>query len=94
MNKQKKNKYFDKDEEQLIKSWEDVAVPSEIDKSELERYSKLFADARKKTEQISIRITKQDLLRLKARAAEEGVPYQTLLTSIIHKYTKGKLKSA
>lgn len=93
MNKQNKNKYFDKDEEQLIKSWEDVAVPSEIDKGELERYSKLFADARKKTEQISIRITKQDLLRLKARAAEEGVPYQTLLTSIIHKYTKGRLKS-
>ncbi len=93
MIKQNKSKYFNKDEEQLIKSWEDVAVPSEIDKDEISKYTKIFTDARKKTEQISIRITKQDLLRLKARAAEEGVPYQTLLTSIIHKYTKGKLKS-
>ena len=92
MNRQNKNKYYDKEEERLIKAWELVELPSKIDKKELEKYAKLFADARKKTEQISIRISKQDLLRLKARAAEEGVPYQSLITSIIRKYTKGKLE--
>ncbi|MGF7004856.1 hypothetical protein J2X50_000487 [Aminobacter sp. BE322] len=30
-----------------------------------------------------------DLARLKARAAEEGMPYQTLINSILHKYVEG-----
>ena len=93
MKRQDKKAYFDREEKELIKSWEGVGVPSEVDKKEVARYAKIFSNARKKTEQISIRITKQDLLRLKARAAEEGVPYQTLLTSVIHKYTKGTLEN-
>ncbi len=93
MNKQNKNKYFDKEEERLIKFWESVDLPEQAYEEEIKKYAKIFKDARKKTEQISIRINKQDLLRLKARAMEEGVPYQSLITSIIHKYTKGKLKA-
>ena len=37
-------------------------------------------------QRISISIPKRDLTRLKARAAEEGMPYQTLINSILHKY--------
>ncbi|MBU0582030.1 MAG: DNA-binding protein [Alphaproteobacteria bacterium] len=39
-----------------------------------------------KRERISISIPERDLARLKARAAEEGMPYQTLINSILHKY--------
>ncbi|MEX0953968.1 MAG: DNA-binding protein [Rhizobiaceae bacterium] len=39
-------------------------------------------------QRISISIPKRDLLRLKARAAEEGMPYQTLINSILHKYVE------
>jgi predicted DNA binding CopG/RHH family protein len=35
---------------------------------------------------VSLRIPKGDLTRLKARALQEGIPYQTLINSIIHKY--------
>ena len=41
-------------------------------------------------ERISIAIPKPDLERIKARAAEEGMPYQTLINSILHKYVEGR----
>ena len=42
-----------------------------------------------KRQRISISIPERDLARLKARAAEEGMPYQTLINSILHKYVEG-----
>jgi predicted DNA binding CopG/RHH family protein len=45
-----------------------------------------------KEKRISIRVFSQDLAKLKALAEEEGLPYQTLVTSILHKYTTGRLK--
>ncbi len=41
-----------------------------------------------KRERISISIPLRDLARLKTRAAEEGMPYQTLINSILHKYVE------
>jgi predicted DNA binding CopG/RHH family protein len=40
---------------------------------------------------MNIRITSRDMSNLKVRAKEEGMPYQTLVSSIIHKYLKGRL---
>lgn len=40
---------------------------------------------------ISLRLAEQDLYRLKSNTVEEGIPYQTLAASIIHKYTQGRL---
>ncbi|MFZ2102963.1 MAG: CopG family antitoxin [Oricola sp.] len=37
-------------------------------------------------EKISLRIPRSDLVRLKSRAMQEGIPYQTLINSLIHKY--------
>jgi len=45
-----------------------------------------------KDQRMNIRIGKRDLVGLKSKAMEEGIPYQTLVTSIIHKYLNGKLK--
>lgn len=42
-----------------------------------------------KRQRISISVPERDLARLKARAAEEGMPYQTLINSILHKYVEG-----
>lgn len=39
-----------------------------------------------KTRNINLRLTEKTLLKLKAKAIEEGIPYQTLASSILHKY--------
>lgn len=39
-----------------------------------------------KTRNINLRLSERDLLRLKAKAIEEGIPYQTLAASLLHKY--------
>jgi predicted DNA binding CopG/RHH family protein len=44
----------------------------------------------RKRQRISISIPLSDLNRIKARAAEEGIPYQTLINSILHKYVEGR----
>lgn len=41
--------------------------------------------------QITTRLAKQDLSRLKSQALELGIPYQTLLASIVHQYVEGAL---
>jgi len=46
----------------------------------------------RKDQRMNIRISQRDLERIKSRAMEEGVPYQTLITSVLHKYVSGKLK--
>lgn len=44
-----------------------------------------------KTERMNIRLSRMDLENLKLTAAREGLPYQSLVTSILHKYTAGLL---
>jgi predicted DNA binding CopG/RHH family protein len=47
--------------------------------------------AARKTRNINIRISELDLAGLKRTAQEEGVPYQTLISSVLHKYLSGRL---
>jgi len=48
----------------------------------------------KKNKNINIRITENDLSSIKMKAAREGMPYQTLIGSLLHKYASGYLKEA
>jgi len=44
-----------------------------------------------KTKRVNLRVTERDFNLAHARAREEGIPYQTLLSSVIHKYLSGRL---
>lgn len=44
-----------------------------------------------KTRRVNLRVTERDFNLAHARAREEGIPYQTLLSSVIHKYLAGRL---
>jgi predicted DNA binding CopG/RHH family protein len=48
-------------------------------------------DSARKSKAINIRISEYDLDKLKERSATEGLPYQTLITSVIHKYVTKRL---
>ena len=63
-------------------------------RTELEHYADIARNTFRKDQRMNIRISKADLNRIKARAAEEGIPYQTLVASIIHKYASGDLLAA
>jgi len=83
---------YDKEEEKLMASVENEEWIS-VDNLE-EEIEKAQAVARatfKKSERMNIRISQKDLNGLKVRAMEEGIPYQTLVSSIIHKYLSGRL---
>ena len=55
-------------------------------------YREIARNTLKKNKQINIRISENDLSALQRRAAREGIPYQTLIGSILHKYVSGYLK--
>ena len=60
---------------------------SEIEQAEIE----MIIAASNKTKNINIRISEYDLAKVKQKSAGEGLPYQTLISSVIHKYIAGKL---
>ena len=63
-------------------------------KGEIARIRASAAATLLKNKRINIRISSLDLEGLQARAAEEGVPYQTLMASILHKFASGRLIEA
>jgi predicted DNA binding CopG/RHH family protein len=54
-------------------------------------YSEYAAAAFKKDRRVNIRISSRDLEAIQKRALEEGLPYQTLIASVLHKYVSGRL---
>ncbi len=86
-------KPYDKDELELMKSVEtDEWVSVENLEEEIKKAKQAAEATLKKSERMNIRISPNDLRRLKIKAMEEGMPYQTLVSSIIHKYLIGRLQ--
>jgi predicted DNA binding CopG/RHH family protein len=78
---------LDKEETELLDSFESgeflsVSTGTKV----LERYRTIAKDTLKKDKRVNIRMTERDLKRFKIKALEEGIPYQTLISSILHKY--------
>jgi len=64
------------------------AVPS---KAELKRFRDAARATLVKDRRVNIRLSSPVLTDIQARAAEEGLPYQTLIASVLHKYVTGRL---
>ena len=77
---------LDKEEREILDVIEnDEAVSVGVSKKELRELQEVAKNTFAKTKTISIRIPERTLLRVKAAAAREGVPYQTFISSILHK---------
>lgn len=80
---------LDKEEQEIVEAFERGEFQEiqhlEERKKELQQIAR---NSSNKTRNINIRLTERDLLKLKAKAIEEGIPYQTLAASILHKATK------
>ena len=65
------------------------SVPNLAEETEAAREA--ARDTFNKTRRVNLRVTERDYDLAHSRAREEGIPYQTLLSSIIHKYLSGRL---
>ncbi|MCG6961749.1 MAG: antitoxin [Acidobacteria bacterium] len=84
---------LNKEERELLRSVEAGEWKSAPDKgAESRRYREYARATFKKDRRINIRISGKDLEALQVRALEEGIPYQTLVSSILHKYVTGRLR--
>ena len=84
---------FDAEEIQILQDFEHgelQIIPNlEKEKQALEESAR---NTLKKDKRINIRISSRDLKRLQIRAAREGIPYQTYISSTLHKLVAGRMK--
>jgi len=83
---------LDEEEKDYLSSFEkgEWETTENFEKDLLEA-KKTAANTLKKNARINIRISESDLASIKQKAAFEGIPYQTLIASILHKYAAGHL---
>ncbi len=59
---------------------------------EARRYESVAKATLRKDKRVNIRMTERDLVHFQKKAAEEGLPYQTLISSVLHKYINGRFE--
>lgn len=82
--------YFDLDtkEKQLLKDFETGKLKEIKNLKKAKKLYRQYANnTLQKTKSINIRINERDLYRLKSQAIKEGMPYQTLIASLLHKFS-------
>lgn len=60
--------------------------------NEKKRYAQIAIAQMNKKKAISIRLLESDLERIKAKSLSQGLPYQTLISALVHQYAIGKIK--
>jgi len=91
----KKEQYIDEEEKDFIESfergeWQTVAgVVKEAEASR--EYAR---NTLKKDKRINIRLSEKDLEDLRVMAVENGIPYQTMISSVLHRFATGQLRDA
>ena len=59
---------------------------------ELDFLKKASASYTKKSQKISVRLTETDLTKIKSKGVELSIPYQTLISSLIHQFVNDKIE--
>jgi len=84
---------LNREEKQLLKSFEKGEWRSVKNLSAAKRhFQEVAAETMRKDRRINIRLSQKDLEGIQAKAAREGMPYQTLIASLIHKFVVGSVK--
>lgn len=81
-----------KEEKDILKDFEAGEFKSVLTPKRKKYLQSVAEETFKKDKRINIRISSRDLESLQRRALEEGIPYQTLVSSILHKYVSGGLR--
>lgn len=76
---------------EVLEAYEAGKLKPTAGKAELQRLRAAARATAIKDKRVNIRLSSVDLLDIQAKALEEGMPYQTLIASVLHKYVTGKL---
>jgi predicted DNA binding CopG/RHH family protein len=83
---------LDREEREILDAFERGTLqPIPEKEAELKKHQEYAAATFKPDQRVSIRLSSKDLTALQKRALVEGIPYQTLMASILHKYVDGQL---
>jgi predicted DNA binding CopG/RHH family protein len=85
---------LDAEEQALLQDFERGRLKSVGSKAELARLRAAARATATKDKRVNIRLSSIDLQDIQAKALEEGLPYQTLIASVLHKYVTGRLREA
>jgi predicted DNA binding CopG/RHH family protein len=79
------------DELEILNAYETGQLKSVATKAELAKFKAAARATAIKDRRVNIRLSSGDLSDIQVKALEEGVPYQTLIASVLHKYVTGRL---
>ncbi len=83
---------LDKEEAQILNAYDKgkmkLSTPSQVDKTEIKA---LAENTFRKNRRVTIRLYDHDLKGIQKKALEKGIPYQTLISGMIHQYIEGDL---
>ena len=86
---------LDPEEKELLESVERGAWSKVLRaKTARNRYARYATATFRKNRRLNIRLSSKDLEAIQKRALAEGLPYQTLISSLLHKFAAGRLKEA
>jgi predicted DNA binding CopG/RHH family protein len=83
---------LDREESEILEAFESEKLKQSKNAEGIrEKHKEYAAVMLRKDARINIRISSRDLRSLQKRAIAEGMPYQTLVASVLHKYVEGRL---
>lgn len=83
---------LDTEEKEILEAFDAGKLKQNKDaKKQIKQHSAVAEATFKKDARINIRLSSRDLRSLQARALKEGIPYQTLVSSVLHKFIDGQL---
>ena len=83
---------LDKEEQDILDSFEQGEwKPVKNRKREIKRHEQYARNTIKKDKRVNIRISSKDLEEIQSIAVADGIPYQTLMSSVLHRFVGGRL---
>ncbi|MBU0694659.1 MAG: antitoxin [Candidatus Omnitrophica bacterium] len=80
------------EDKEILEAYEGGAFKSVPNvKKEVVRYREYAKSTLRKNKRINIRMSESDIVHIQRKAVENGLPYQTLISSILHKYANGNV---
>jgi predicted DNA binding CopG/RHH family protein len=83
---------LDKYEKEILEAYDSDEFESILTPKRKKELSQTAENTFKKDKRINIRLSSRDLSAIQRKALEEGMPYQTLVSSVLHKYISGSLR--